>query len=185
MKNLCLTFIATLLLVALNGCILLEDPTQRVSVNEDYLILQDKLTRMEGRVESLEMEYRRLERETRNLQTTSGAENQQRATQGRLDTMEQRLATLDKAREQDRQLILDQLSNRMAEIMRSHAPPKGSTPKSSGQVSGVGYEHVVKLGDTLSGIASAYGVSARAIIDANDLKNPNHLREGQKLFIPK
>jgi len=52
-------------------------------------------------------------------------------------------------------------------------------------VSGTGYEHVVKEGETLSAIAAAYKVKPAAIIEANDLANPNALRAGQKLFIPK
>jgi LysM repeat protein len=47
-----------------------------------------------------------------------------------------------------------------------------------------GYEHVVKVGETLSQIAAAYKVKAQAIIDANNITNPNTVRPGQKLFIP-
>ena len=36
----------------------------------------------------------------------------------------------------------------------------------------------------LSTIAAAYKVKPAAIIEANDLKNPDVLRKGQKLFIP-
>ena len=44
--------------------------------------------------------------------------------------------------------------------------------------------HVVKSGDTVSGIAAQYGVSIQAIIDANNLENPNNLSIGQELIIP-
>jgi LysM repeat protein len=44
--------------------------------------------------------------------------------------------------------------------------------------------HVVKRGETLSGIALVYGVTVRAIADANGLPNPNHIITGQRLTIP-
>jgi len=47
-----------------------------------------------------------------------------------------------------------------------------------------GYEHVVQAGDTLSSIAHQYKVRVRAIVDANQIEDPNSLRVGQKLFIP-
>ena len=47
-----------------------------------------------------------------------------------------------------------------------------------------GYEHVVRSGETLSVIARQYGVTVQAIVEANELADPNTLRTGQKLFIP-
>ena len=46
-------------------------------------------------------------------------------------------------------------------------------------------EYVVKEGETLGGIANRTGVSSRAIIEANGLKEPYHVRIGQKLAIPR
>ncbi|MBS1252170.1 MAG: N-acetylmuramoyl-L-alanine amidase XlyA [Anaerolineales bacterium] len=44
--------------------------------------------------------------------------------------------------------------------------------------------HVVAAGDVLSAIAAQYGVTAEAIIAANDLEDPNRLEIGQELVIP-
>ncbi len=44
--------------------------------------------------------------------------------------------------------------------------------------------HLVKKGETLAKIASAYKVSAVAIARANDITNVNLIRPGQKLVIP-
>ncbi len=44
--------------------------------------------------------------------------------------------------------------------------------------------HVVKAGETLSGIASEHGVSVRELARANRLKDADKLRRGQKLLIP-
>jgi LysM repeat protein len=44
--------------------------------------------------------------------------------------------------------------------------------------------HVVQRGETLSGIARAYGVSMWAIMEANGILNANHIFVGQRLCIP-
>lgn len=61
---------------------------------------------------------------------------------------------------------------------------KSSGGGSRGARTATGYEHEVKPGQTLSEIAAVYGVRAQAIIEANQLTNPNAIRVGQKLFIP-
>ena len=45
-------------------------------------------------------------------------------------------------------------------------------------------EHVVREGETLSGIARAYGVSVGALVALNGLADPDHIVAGQRLRIP-
>jgi LysM repeat protein len=47
-----------------------------------------------------------------------------------------------------------------------------------------GRVHVVQAGDTPQKIAQQYGVSADAIMQANNLTDPRRLRIGQELIIP-
>jgi uncharacterized protein YcbK (DUF882 family) len=44
--------------------------------------------------------------------------------------------------------------------------------------------HIVARGHTIDSIAARYHVSAKAILEANHLKNPKHLRIGEALIIP-
>lgn len=44
--------------------------------------------------------------------------------------------------------------------------------------------HVVQVGETMSAIAVRYGVTVQAILQANNLTDPNYLRVGQELVIP-
>ncbi len=44
--------------------------------------------------------------------------------------------------------------------------------------------HVVRWGETLSGIAARYGVSLYALMRANGLRSPNYIYAGQRLVIP-
>lgn len=47
-----------------------------------------------------------------------------------------------------------------------------------------GLIHVVRRGETLSGIAARYGVNMRAIARANNIANANRIYAGQRLVIP-
>lgn len=46
------------------------------------------------------------------------------------------------------------------------------------------HQYRVQRGDTISGIAQAFGVSTRVIAAANSLRNPNRIRPRQLLYIP-
>ena len=59
------------------------------------------------------------------------------------------------------------------------ALPAAAAPDSQG-----GAVHVVQRGETLSGIARAYGVSMTALAQANGIRNPNFIYVGQRLTIP-
>lgn len=62
-------------------------------------------------------------------------------------------------------------------------PPAAATATAPVR-SGSGYEHKVVRGQTLSEIARGYGKSVEAIMKANKISNPSHIRVGQVLFIP-
>lgn len=46
-------------------------------------------------------------------------------------------------------------------------------------------KHIVRKGDTVSGIARKYGVKPAEIIEVNKLKNPDEISPGQELIIPR
>ncbi|MGB3713064.1 MAG: LysM peptidoglycan-binding domain-containing protein [Candidatus Promineifilaceae bacterium] len=58
-------------------------------------------------------------------------------------------------------------------------PPADPSPPVSG-----GTVYVVQLGDTLSRIAIVHGVTTGALVQANNLSNPNLIYAGQTLIIP-
>lgn len=59
--------------------------------------------------------------------------------------------------------------------------PVTATPTDA---AGASLYHVVQLGDTLGKIGGKYGVTVAAIVQANNIKNPDLLWVGQKLLIP-
>lgn len=143
-------------------------------------------TRQVQDVESLKAEVYRLKQETGSASSgfeqiyadiERGRRDQNEGDKelaDRLDQLERRVRERDAAIDAMHKQIVAELSRKMATLMKSHAPT-GSE---------YGREHVVRPGETLSEIASAYGVTLNALVRANGLKNANAIRAGQKLFIP-
>jgi len=63
-------------------------------------------------------------------------------------------------------------------------PLPTTTPIPPNLARGTKLEYVVKFGDTLAGIASAYNSTADAIIKENNIKDPNAIQVGQLLIVP-
>lgn len=156
---------------------------QSMQVREDVLVVQEDNRRLGGRIESLEIEIDRLRQELN--RATAEASNAARAEvqslDARVDGLERSIQDLDRKRQADKEEIVDTLSKKITQVMQSSAPRGSSRRRSSSEYV---YEHVVKGGETLSEISAAYGVSVKAIMDENNISNPNMLRAGQVLYIP-
>ena len=75
-------------------------------------------------------------------------------------------------------------TNRIYAGQRLVIPGHGNTPSTPTQPTPSGQTYTVRRGDTLSGIARRYGVSAWALAQANSLRNPSLIYVGQVLRIP-
>lgn len=157
----------------LTGCTTYQTPAasrETMRQREDLRQSQERARRISGDVETLQMEIDRL----------SGAVHQlQQLRENDINQLESKIQQLSSAQAKDKQEIIDALTARIEKLLKNSAPP----PASSGG-SEYGIEHVVRPGETLSAISKAYGASPKAIINASNLKDPNQLRVGQKLFIP-
>ena len=185
-------------LATFTGCVTMQDePTrQATQEREDVLLMQEQVRKIGGRMEGLELETQRLQTELTNLkaaqQHSSGAAADAQSLRTGLVDLDQRLRALEAAREKDKRELVDSLSRKIEQIMGGGPSGGGSGRKSGGRKSGgsgeadagAGGTYVVKSGDTLSSIAAKHGVKTRALLDANGLKDVNHVRIGQKLVIP-
>lgn len=79
-------------------------------------------------------------------------------------------------------LTLPDCQSGNAEAGLTPAPTELVQPTDASPVSGT--EYVVRAGDTLYDIGLRFGVTVQAIINANNLTNPDRLRIGQRLIIP-
>lgn len=173
----------------LNGCLAtygVQTTEMEAAFREDIRLLQEENQRLKGRLEGFDLELERLQRATEALHTAPAGPSvaEVQALQQRLAAVETQLRALDAARERDRKEIIDTLSSKLAPVVSAKPRPTSNPAPARRAATQEGYEHIVESGQTLSAIAAAYNVSPKAIIDANNLTNPNSLRVGQKLFIP-
>ena len=139
---------------------------------EDIRQAQENLRRASGDIESLQMEVERLSAEVNQLSLLRDNDMVQ---------LESKIQQLTATQAQDKKEIIAALSKRVEQLLKNVA---SSAAVATNNSSDYGIEHVVRPGETLSAISKAYGISSRAIISANKLKNPDRLGVGQKLFIP-
>jgi LysM repeat protein len=173
-----------LVLAGASGCMTYDDYAARAEMDkqEDVLLVKEDVRKLAGRVEAVELELQRLENQVETAR--SGQDAQVRA---QIEQLESRIKGVETARENDKREIIDKLTAKITEIVSksagssSGAAKRQNTKRSS---SDVGYEHEVKPGESLSAIASAYGVTVKVVMDNNGITDPNKLRVGQKLFIP-
>ena len=161
-------FLALFAALLLSGCQTpYQSRTTTTRTAENRLIEQETQRRLNGRIETLEMEVARLSREL---------DAQRRG-------FETRFTAVERKSEEDKRELINRLSGQLEKLLVKAAPPVNAGGASSGG-SAYGIEHVVQQGETLSTIAKAYNVTSKAIIQANQIKNPDRLSIGQKLFIP-
>jgi LysM repeat protein len=171
-----------------SGCLTPYQDTrarQMTQEREDVLLLREDIRRLAGRLDIMESEVERLAQDVEQQRAEWTRDNQarQQSADARLAELDSRIAEVNRLREQDKKDIVERLSSTIEQMIRS-AAPSATRGSSSQAISGTGVEHVVGPGQTLSEIAAAYGVRSQVIIDANQLRNPDRLQVGQKLFIP-
>lgn len=76
-------------------------------------------------------------------------------------------------------IVLEEVSKENERILNEIRSMRGAPSSLTGDF------HIVKSGESLSRIASLYGVSTQKLADANGITNYNSLRVGQKLKVPK
>jgi len=188
-----LTTLFPLLLLPLAGCNMLTPRQTEADLLREQQVLQERAQRKfyeeqhrksqlgledtQAELYRMQQDLARLRKELSETQTADGQRFDRRITQ-----VETALRELEQRRKQDRDEIIDILSKRMAEVVQVQSAQQARQTSRSGAG---GQEHIVGRGETLSAIAAAYEVSAQAIIQANNLSNPNALRVGQKLTIPR
>lgn len=152
----------------------LEAEQPRMAMEFDYLRHDvDRLkARSEDSIKHLELLEQQIE------QQKLDQDRAQRLQREEIASLREEIAKLQGERDRLRREIVSELGDRIDRIMRERQPAAAAGREQ------VGYEHTVATGQTLSEIAKAYGVTVDVIIRANNISDPNRIREGQKLFIP-
>lgn len=168
-----------------SGCVTTqEDPGPPPASQADVGYLREEIRRLHARFDATDAEIGRLQSElmaASSGQPEAASAAEVRSVQTQLDDLQRQIRVVDAARAQDKKEIYDDISKKIATLLKSAAPAAKPAARAASQT---GYEHVVQPGETLSKIAAAYKVNMSVVMEANGLKNADSIRVGQKLFIP-
>lgn len=189
-----ITIYAIFLAILLNTAQMNGQTADAASVIASREEAEERYRRMVSAIEELQAGHAALRKRVLDLEETVARlrEELYRATNGivtkaELAALAEKLVELDKSRESDKKLILEQLAKLGASLKNLHTP--APAPSKESTIPEKGYEYVIQPGDTLSKIVKAYNdagikVTLKQIQDANPGLNPNSLKVGQKIFIP-
>ncbi len=178
MKQIGKALVVFLALTLLAGC----RTTSRQTKAEQREIWEGRISQqvgdLEDRIVELNADLAALRRERTALDSRiSGLASAAERQQAQIDELRGLIKANQEAVDKKIAIILEEVAKEN-EILLS----KIRSSQGGGRMEG--YEHVVRSGETLSVIARQYGVTVQAIVEANNLADPNTLRLGQKLFIP-
>ena len=149
-------------------------------MRSDITLMLDRQKQLSLRIEGLEEEQNRKNEQIRQLEALCNALAQQN------QSLETRLAELQKAFEADQRARKDELRNlskALTNVIKSSTPPPAPAATIPANMSIK--ELKVESGDTLSSIAKAAGCTVAQIMAANPgLKSADDIRVGQVLKIP-
>lgn len=170
----------------LAGCNSTQIKQEQAAQREDIRELQDKIGKLQTDIVSVQSENDDLKSQVANLKEDLQASRETNTTYRKdIARLDELIKKLDTAREQDRKIIVDEVSSeigRLSKKIQASTPPPAA-PEGH-EIIEEGLEHEVSKGETLLAIAKAYGVTMKQIREANNLKSDT-LKTGQKLFIPK
>ncbi len=158
---------------------------RQAGLSEKVLELDGRLTAAEDEIAALRAVNDGLSTRIAGLETEFGRGLEAvRSGQEQLGLeLEGRIREVDTGREEDREDLLSRMQIVLEEVTRENAQLRSDIDELRSQVV-TGYEHEVKRGETLATIAAEYGVTVNAIVQENNLANPDRISVGQKLYIP-
>lgn len=183
-----------LLMVALSGCLTLVDERSIGEQRADFDTLKVEVNKLRDQVTEMRQSLVKIEEEVQILNNSRG--NEAKDSKNRLDEIDRSLKVVESSHDQLKREIIDELAKKIEKLGTmtggsSSGKPVGKSSTSRSEIKKSemkkperGYEHIVKPGETLTEIASAYNVTPATVIKANNLSKPNDIKVGQKLFIP-
>jgi len=157
------------------------------TITESLNILDEKLSRLRADVEDLQFKQQQMQKDIAKIQEDLLAlrRGSVGGSAGDLEALQARVDALDAAQQKDKQAIIDRLAKELAALNLPRAASKTGGATTDGPATTESKEHVVTKGETLTTIAKAFGVSVEDLKKTNNISNPNEIKVGQKLIIPK
>ena len=144
-----------------------------------------EVNRISGQVDALQRNYEDLDRRLSALER-GGSENA--AMRSEINSLRSQISDLKRQLEAQRGEIVNDLSGKMVKMQQQQAAAAAAQEKKREReavVAGPHLEYTVQPGDTLSLIAKAFNTSVAKIRQMNPKVNPNNLKVGMKINVPK
>lgn len=201
MKNRCRLFSVLALSVVVCGSAVLSAQSNVgfVRMNEDIRYMDERVNNLNSQVDALQRQNEQL---TQAIQLLIKQQNELTTSYNNfVQTTRTSLNAINSARQEDRNTIITEVSRQIQalgvqmqkELDNVSAAPApapaqpniADVPQKFGtDYPQTGVAHVVKQGDTLSGIARQYGSTVRDIQNANHISRPQQLMAGTTIFVP-
>jgi LysM repeat protein len=184
-KKITFYFFVTSLTILLAGCVTDELANKqdvymvRTQVNEQVIHMEDRINALEGRADAIQKRQEDIQRSITSLEDTIN--NKMFTYENDMKDMRVQITDVKKNISSDFEKKMDVILEEVIKENQKIADKINSLQKEKYDL---GLYHTVERGDILSKIAVKYGVSVDAIIEANEIENPDRLKVGQKLFIP-
>jgi LysM repeat protein len=179
--------LAVALIWAGTGCVTTQDAGPPPASQADVSYLRNEIRRLNVRLDATDSELGRMQGEvmsSRSSQPSTASLAQLQSVKEEVNDLQGQIRAVDAARAKDKKQIYDDLTKKISKMLKSSSSSSYSSRSRPRSGSQSGIEHVVKAGQTLSQIASAYGVTTRVLVEENGLKSADAIYAGQKLFIP-
>jgi LysM repeat protein len=165
-------YLIPLSVLLLSGCETMQSSQGRQASARQQAaqrVTEERLRRLQARVESTEAENARLAQELQRVRSET------QTLKSQMRTLDISMKNLETKQAQQGQQVVSKVEGLIKKAVSSRPTSRSNR--------GPGREHIVESGHTLSAIAKAYGTTVQAIKKANHLKSDN-IYVGQKLFIP-
>jgi LysM repeat protein len=137
-------------------------------LNDNQAAMSDFEKQQEGRIAQVQTNF---QTQFKVLMEELAQENQR--LQGNITTLQKDMEQI--------QNILNQTNSRLQDLYKKVAALASGQLQQQPQKPDF---HVVKKGETLLAIAERYGVSIQALLEKNQISDPNTIQEGRRLIIP-
>ncbi len=170
------------------------DAAFRQEMEERYEQLRIRAEETQAAQVLLQKRLAALADELQSLRRQMDRGNADAVTREELRRLAESIREIDRKREEDKRLILEELRKLASAPLPAATTPKRPSPSAPADTippagPRKGYEYEVKSGDTIGAIVAAYQqsgvkVTVQDVLKANPNLNPNRLPVGKKVFIP-
>jgi len=163
-------------------------------MNQDMILLNEQLGQVRAQVEEMQRQQAQMMKNYQDLLKQQQAMTQSlnafvAQTETKLEALPEREAKLKAEIGEEMNKQIEALTKQIQKTIDALSQAQ-QKPNVAPQVNftedypETGFSHIVKPGETISGIAREYGSTTRDIINANRIANARGLRAGETIFVP-